>query len=315
MDANPDKIFDQEVEKGSWFSLGYPAVYDIDNDGYRDIVLGACAYWSPGNGRGRAYLYYGSTKELMDTSADLIFTEDNIRDQFGHRIACGDIDNDGFGDIVIATIDQPRRKRQDRTYIYYGGNKSNMDVKADITIEAMSEVTNYIGGVVCIDQNRDGYNDLVISDPSYNNKQGRVYLFHGNSKRSLDTEPAVAFEGEAEQNNYGIQVVYGDVDGDNVNDIAIGAQGSKQAIGRVYVYLGKELYAANPKPQRILIGENPDDGFGFGLACGDVNNDGFDDLVVGALKAEANQGKTSKPKLPPPQSLGDSLCSDTNTIS
>jgi ankyrin repeat protein len=291
MDANPDETFIQEVEKGAWFSLGYPAVYDIDNDGYRDIILGACAYWSPGNGKSRAYLYYGNKKELMDTSADLIFTEENRWDQFGLRIACGDIDNDGFGDIVIRTIDQPRRKQQDRTYIYCGSSKSNMDAKADITFEAKSEVFNYIGGIVCIDQNRDGYDDLVIGDPGYNNKQGRVYIFHGNSKRSLDTEPAVTFEGRAVQSDYGIQVICCDVDGDNVNDIAIGTQGSGQAVGRVYVYWGNELSDHDPKPGRILSGENPNDGFGFGLACGDVNKDGFDDLVVGALKAEANQGR------------------------
>ncbi|MBN1974331.1 MAG: ankyrin repeat domain-containing protein [Sedimentisphaerales bacterium] len=288
MDVKPDEIFVQEAEKGSAFSLGYPAIYDIDNDGYRDIILGACAYWSPGNGKGRAYLYYGNKKELMDTSADLIFTEETLRDQFGHRIVCGDIDNDGFGDIVIGTIDYPRGKQQDRTYIYYGGTKSNMNAKADITFKEKTEATNYIGGIVCIDQNKDGYDDLVIGDPGYNNKQGRVYLFYANSKKSLDTEPDVTFQGDVEQSDYGIQVICGDIDGDNVNDIVIGTRAS---VGRVYVYWGNELSEPNPKPGRIFTGENPDDGFGFGLASGDVNNDGYDDIVIGALKAGANQGR------------------------
>jgi len=293
MDANPDKIFAGEAEEGSYFGLGYPAVYDIDNDGYDDIILGACAYWSPGDGRGRAYLYYGNTKELMDTSHDLIFTEENPRDQFGHRIACGDVDNDGFGDIVIGTVDYRRGKQQGRTYLYYGASRPNMDAKADVIFEAKSEGEDYISGIVCIDQNRDGYDDLVIGDLGYNNKQGRACLFYGNAKRSLDTNPDVTFEGEVEQSNYGIQVVCGDVDGDNLNDIAIGARGSGQAVGKVYVYWGKELPAPDPKPGRIFTGENPNDGFGFGLACGDVNNDGFDDLVIGApgYKAGTYQGR------------------------
>ena len=291
MDVKPDEIFVPETEKGAAFSLGYPAIYDIDNDGYRDIILGACAYWSPGNGKGRAYLYYGNTKELMDTSADLIFNEETLRDQFGHRIACGDVDNDGFGDIVIGTIDYPRGEQQDRTYIYYGGRKSIMDAKADVIFEEKTEATNYVGGMVCIDQNKDGYDDLFIGDPGYNKKKGRVYLFYGNSKKSLDTEPDVTFQGEVEQSDYGIQVVCGDIDGDHVNDIVIGTRGPKDIVSRVYIYWGNELSNSNPKPGRIFNGENPNDGFGFGLACGDINNDGFDDLIIGALKAEANQGR------------------------
>ncbi len=287
MDANPDKIF-AGAEKGPYFGLGYPAVYDIDNDGYDDIILGGARL--RGSFTGRAYLYYGNTKELMDTSHDLIFTGENPGDKFGHIISCGDVDNDGFGDIVIGC-----HARQGRTYLYYGSNKSNMDAKADVIFEVKSEGNDhfYFGHIVCVDQNRDGYDDIVIGAYGYNDKQGRAYLFHGNSKRSLDADPDMVFDGEVEGSNYGVQVVYSDIDGDNMNDLIIGASGFGQWIGRVYVYWGKELSAPNPKPSRILTGENPNDEFGYGLACGDVNNDGFDDLVIAApsYKAGAHQGR------------------------
>ena len=292
MDANPDKIFVGEQEKGSQFGAGHPAVYDIDNDGYDDIILGADhpGYPDRRDRTGQAYLYYGNTKELMDTSHDLIFTGEKPRDWFGYTISCGDVDNDGYGDIVIGTW------QQGRTYLYYGGSKSNMDAKADLIFEAQSKGSDYSGhGIVCVDQNRDGYDDVVIGARGYNDGQGRAYLFHGNSKRSMDANPDMIFDGEVEGSDYGIREVCGDIDGDNVNDLIIGANGSGQRVGRVYVYWGKELSARNPKPGRIFVGENPKDKFGSGLACGDVNNDGFDDLVIGAYgykdKAGTKQGR------------------------
>ncbi|MBA7662044.1 hypothetical protein ES703_70067 [subsurface metagenome] len=227
----------------------------------------------------------------MDTSHDLIFTGENPRDRFGYTISCGDVDNDGYGDIVIGSHYYPSGGR---AYLYYGGSKSNMDAKADVIFEVKSEGNDYFGhGIVCVDQNRDGYDDVVIGAHRYNDRQGRAYLFHGNSKRSLDADPDMVFDGEVEHSNYGVQEVCGDIDGDNVNDLVIGASGFGQRVGRVYVYWGKELSAPNPKPGRILTGENPRDEFGLGLACGDVNNDGFDDLVIGAYgyKAGAKQGR------------------------
>ena len=275
MDAKPDKIFDGEAEKGAEFGACYPAVYDIDNDGYDDIILGACHSINKTGRAARAYLYFGNTKESMDTSYDLIFKPENPAYSFGYAISCGDVDNDGFGDIVIYG--------RGRAYLYYGSNKSNMDAKADVIFQAQSEGNDFFGyGIVCVDQNRDGCDDVVIGARGYNDWQGRAYLFYGSSKRNMDADPDMIFDGEVESSKYGFRVVCGDIDGDKVNDVVIGAFFYRRRVGRVYVYSGNEMVGPNPKPGRILTGENPNDTFGFGLACGDVNNDGFDDLVIGA---------------------------------
>jgi ankyrin repeat protein len=285
MDAKPDKIFTGENKKGSRFGYG-SAIYDIDNDGYDDIILGA--YWYPGDATGRVYLYYGNKKESMDTSYDLIFTAEKAKERFGYIISCGDVDNDGYGDMVIRS-----GADQCPAYLYYGANKSNMDAKVDVVFEAPSRRYKWGHGLLCVDQNGDGYDDILIGATGYNDWQGRAYLFYGSSKRSLDTDPDMIFDGEVEGSLYGVREACGDIDGDKVNDLIIAASGCGQRVGRVYVYWGKELAAPNPKPGMILTGENPNDEFGARIACGDVNNDGFDDLIVAALayKAGAKQGR------------------------
>ena len=278
MDANADKIFVGNEKEGSKFGSGHPAVYDIDNDGYDDIIL--CAV-------GWAYFYFGSTKESMDTSYDLIFKQEDPEYSFGYRISCGDVDNDGYGDIVIG----PWWSRHGRAYLYYGANKSNMDVKADVIFKAQSEGEDFFGhDSLCVDQNGDGYVDVFIGSPGYSDKQGRSYLFYGNSEKTLDANSDMTFNGELEGSLYGCYACYGDIDGDKVNDIVIGAHLYRQRVGRVYVYWGNELASPNPKPGRILTGEHLYDMFGIGLACGDVNNDGFDDLVIGASRYNAGPG-------------------------
>jgi len=289
MDANPDKIFNGEAQEGSYFGLKH-LIYDIDNDGYRDIIFGAHR-----DGTGRAYLYYGNTKELIDTSYDLIFTGENPKDQFGFVIGCGDVDNDGYGDIIIGARCYPSGKpNQGRAYLYYGDKRDSMDAKADVIFEAESKDAHLFGqGIACIDQNKDGYDDIVIGAQDYQKRQGRARLFYGDARRNLDTVPDKTFDGEIEQSDYGFVILCGDIDGDNNDDIVIGADLIRKHVGRVYVYWGNELSGPNPKPGRIFTGENPGEWFSALMACGDVNNDGYDDLVIGAhgYKAGSAQGR------------------------
>ena len=284
MDTIPDKIFEGEPKEGAWFGLSHPGpvIYDVDNDGYRDIIVGS--HWHLSDETGRAYLYYGNTKELMNTSYDLVFTGENPKDQFGVSIGCGDVDNDGYGDVIIGARSFPvGDPRQGRAYLYYGNSRSNMNAKADVIFDSESTEGNYFGqGVALRDFNNDGYDDIVIGAQGYNKNQGRAYLYYGNTRANLDTAADKTFDGEIEYSDYGWILDYGDIDGDKIDDIVVGADFIRQQVGRVYVYWGSELSGPSPKPGRILTGENPREWFSNGLACGDVNNDGYDDLIVGA---------------------------------
>ncbi|TGZ45907.1 Metalloendopeptidase mitochondrial [Temnothorax longispinosus] len=69
---------------------------DLNSDGLHDLVVGA-PHW--GNDNGRIYIYLGSSKKEFETAAIIKGTREDA--QFGYAVAIGDVDGDGFGDIIV----------------------------------------------------------------------------------------------------------------------------------------------------------------------------------------------------------------------
>ncbi|MBK6773687.1 MAG: FG-GAP repeat protein [Ignavibacteria bacterium] len=226
---------------------------------------------------------YPVTIDPLSSSPEWVVTSDQSLSRFGDDgVSCGDINGDGFEDVVIgADCYEP----YPAVFIYYG-SQYGPSVIADKIL--YGESIGYGVRVCCKgDYNADGYNDLVIGDPWFNGN-GRVVVHYGSAAGVADapnwigTRPAGIFE------EYGFTVsTAGDVNGDDYSDLIVGVYNQLVDSHYVngYVYLGSinGLSGNNPAwttstPSDILYY-----GFSFCISdAGDINNDGYDDVISAA---------------------------------
>ncbi|HEV8320470.1 MAG TPA: VCBS repeat-containing protein, partial [Myxococcota bacterium] len=267
---------------------------DFNGDGYADVIVGA----GSASGTGRAYVYFGSPGATLDPAPDGTLTGEAAGDDFGYAVAsAGDVNGDGFDDVVVgAPLSDGSGIDAGRAYVYLGGPGATFDPAPDGTLDG-DAVGDYFGFAVASagDVNGDGFIDIFIGAPR-NDAAGvdagcaRVYL--GGAGLALDPAPDATLTGEAADDRFGDSVApAGDVNGDGFGDIVVGAPLNDAAgtiAGRAYVYLGGPGATIEPTPDGTLTGASAGDSFGYSVAgAGDVNGDGFDDVVVGAYVNDA----------------------------
>ncbi|MFX1286609.1 MAG: integrin alpha, partial [Promethearchaeota archaeon] len=297
-------------DKSGWSVAG---AGDVNNDGYDDILIGAPYNNESGTMAGQTYLILGrpTANWQMDldlSAASASFLGEGWDDQSGTSVAgAGDVNNDGYDDILIgAPGNSEGGWLSGQTYLILGRPTANWQMDLDLSAASASFIGEDWGDesgwsvAGAGDVNKDGYNDILIGaigDDDGGDLAGQTYLILGrptaNWQMDLDLSAASAsFIGEDSDDHSGTSVTgIGDVNKDGYDDILIGAtwngEGGYRA-GQTYLILGRpttdwqmdlDLSAASAS----FIGENSDDYSGWSVAgTGDVNNDGYDDILIGA---------------------------------
>ncbi|MEH6523688.1 beta strand repeat-containing protein, partial [Sulfitobacter sp.] len=308
---------------------------DVNGDGIDDLIIGA--FRADPNGTssaGESYVVFGDTGgfssslslSALDGSNGFRIDGIDASDNSGQSVSsAGDVNGDGIDDLIIGAqyADPNGSSNAGESYVVFGGTGG---FGSSLSLSALDGTNGFrIDGIdagdlsgwsvsSAGDVNGDGIDDLIIGARfAYSNGAslaGESYVVFGSaggfssnlSLSALDGTNGFRIGGIDAYDRSGYSVASaGDVNGDGIDDVIIGAQyadpnGSSNA-GESYVVFGStggfgpslSLSALDGTNGFRIDGIDTDDSSGYSVAsAGDVNGDGIDDLIIGAFRAEPN---------------------------
>jgi len=200
-----------------------------------------------------------------------------LHERFGLEIAAtGDVNSDGCEDFAVSVIPDSM-PLQSYVIIYYGG--SPPDTIPDIFLRNPYPTGRFDMDVFNVgDVNEDGVYDIAVQG-YYSEILERVFIYYGGTM--LDTIPDVELTNTPAV-CFGCDIfALGDVNGDGFDDVALNGLNYQQSSGKVWIYFGGNPMDTIPDWEKA--GTAPHTGFGYTMAGGDLNGDGYSDFVIGGM--------------------------------
>jgi len=299
---------------------------DLNNDGLPDLLMGNSTALLNGATRGEAYVVFGRQtpfpsllplEALDERDGFTVRGSDDTNDFMGDSVSgAGDVNGDGLEDFLIGASNSSRPDMDGfccygQVYLVYGREEyprsfSVLDLQPGQGVVFDGESTQDLAGSRVAglgDVNGDGFADIGIGAEGGFFSPGKVYVIFGSPDLafSIDLEEVDASNGFVFETGESFALGYrvapaGDLNGDGLDDVAIGAthadtNGIENA-GAVYVVFGAPSY-----PTGTLFPWSLDGEVGFTVAgseefefagrartAGDFNGDGLQDLIVGATE-------------------------------
>jgi hypothetical protein len=300
MGLSPSPAWTAESDQaGAYFGISVGTAGDVNGDGYSDVIVGASEYNNGQTQEGQAFVYHGAATGLSPSPA-WTADSDQIGSDFGFSVGtAGDVNGDGYSDVIVgAPYYDNDQWDEGRAYVYHGA-ATGLGASPAWTAES-DQVQAHFGRSVGTagDVNGDGYSDVIVGALDYDNGlwgEGRAYVYHG-AATGLGTEPAWTAEGDQDGARFGISVgMAGDVNGDGYSDVIVGADSyGGWSEGRAYVYHGAAT-GLDTEPAWTADGDQANGRYSSSLGtAGDVNGDGYSDVIVGAYRynnGQVNEGQ------------------------